>query len=454
MSLISALFDSGAGSFEQAFNARDVTSRPMREAIAEWFDLYFGASSGGGCDPMQRMAYVVVSKLTRAVFSEYSASLRGQSSFAGRCLDGLEAVQQRAVQLALIGGECWLKPVPVQGGFDFLPVRRDCAVVLARDAMGSPTSVGLAEQTVQDGRYYTLLERRTADGENLTIENRLFCSDSPGAIGTEVSLTALPGYGALSPVMTLPGAGLGLVRVKTPMVNCVDGSPDGVSVYAPAAGLIRAIDRNEQQINDEFENGASRIIASADMLTRDAQGRRRLSDKLFVGLDDDPETVGVTIFSPALREQSYLARKQEYLRGIESQIGLKRGLLSEADDVEKTATEITSSAGDYNLTVIDFQRMWEDAARRALELCHRLGALYGMNPGRFDSESLRIDWGDGVLFNRDKVWSEYMQLVQAGMLKPELAVAWYFSLPCKTKADLERIRRDYMPEPERLPGDA
>lgn len=58
-------------------------------------------------------------------------------------------------------------------------------------------------------------------------------------------------------------------------------------------------------------------------------GRRKFSDNVFVGLDDDIENVGVTIFSPALREQSFLARKQEYLRNVENVIGLKRGLLSE-----------------------------------------------------------------------------------------------------------------------------
>lgn len=53
----------------------------------------------------------------------------------------------------------------------------------------------------------------------------------------------------------------------------------------------------------------------------------------------------LAIFSPALREQSFLARKQSYLRAVESIIGLKRGLLSEVEEVERTAKEIISSAG-------------------------------------------------------------------------------------------------------------
>ena len=128
----------------------------------------------------------------------------------------------------------------------------------------------------------------------------------------------------------LPGVqGVGLAVLKTPLMNCVDGSTDAVSIYAPAAGLLHALARCEEQLNAEFANGASRVFASEDLLRPDAQGRRALQDDLFVGLPDDPANVGVTVYSPALREGSYLARKQDLLRGCESLLGLRRGILSE-----------------------------------------------------------------------------------------------------------------------------
>ena len=170
-----------------------------------------------------------------------------------------------------------------------------------------------------------------------------------------------------------------------------------------------------------------------------------------MGIDEEPAATGVTIFSPALREQSYLARKQEYLRDVESLIGLKRGILSEVEAAERTATEITSSAGDYNLTIIDFQRTWENSLRELLDICLRLGRLYyRMEGGPLKPEELSIDWGDGVLFNRDKAWSEQLQMVQAGMLRPELALGWYYNLPTETPEDLRLVREKYLPELDRL----
>ena len=169
-------------------------------------------------------------------------------------------------------------------------------------------------------------------------------------------------------------------------------------------------------------------------------------------MDEDPETVGITIFSPALREQSYLARKQEYLRNVESLIGLKRGILSEVEAAERTATEITSSAGDYNLTIIDFQQMWEATVRELMATCDALGQMYKLcDSAAFDpAKDLVIDWGDGVLYDRNAVNQEMLSQVQSGILDPVWYLAWYYELPCETDADKEAIRQKYLPRMEQL----
>lgn len=454
MSVLSAIFDQQV-TVEQALGAKDITTGAMRRAIEEWFRLYFDTRPTEQEDPCQRIPYVVVNKITKTTFSEYTATV--EDEFLAGCLERLDRVRKKAMQSALIGGECYIKPVLVPGGLDFVPVRRDCYLVLARNTAGEAVSIGTAEYTTEGGKYYTLLEKRTVDdGGWLTIESKLFRSEDKTILGGEVPLGTLPQYADLEPVVTLPEpvGGLGMALLRTPMVNCVDGTDDSVSVYAPAVGLIHNINRNEAQINGEFERGQSRIIASADMLELDERGeRRRLVDDVFTAIDDAPDEVGVTIFSPALREASFLARKTEYLRNVESQIGLKRGILSEVEAAERTATEVTSSEGDYNLTIIDFQQAWEAALRETLRLCAVLGHMYGLcQSAEFDPDTLVVDWGDGVLYNRDRTWAEYKEMVAAGMLRPELALAWYFNLPHETPADLEKIRADYMPEMETLTG--
>ena len=431
-------------SYEEAFGAADQTSRKMRAAIQNWFDLYYGAA-GEEQDPCQRVAYSVVCKLVRTVFGEYQAS--AGENFTRQVLESLNRKARQALELALVGGECYLKPCPGGAGFSFTLIPRSNVLIFGRDASGKVTDIGTVEKSIRGRYYYTLLERRTVDENGyLTIQNRLFRSMNPQNLGSQVKLDSHPDYGQLAESYRYekPIGSVGLVQLRTPMLNCVDGSADGVSVYAPAVGLIRAIDENEAQLKGEFRRGQSRILASRDLLKSDEGGNLQLTDHLFVGLDEDPEQVGITIFSPKLRHEAYLERKQEYLRNVESVIGLKRGMLSDANVEERTATEIASSAGDYNLTVIDFQRAWESAVVECVRLCAILAQVYAMAvvPAQ---PAVSIDWGNGILYDEDKMWEDYRNMVASGLLKPEIALGWRFNMASETAEDQAAIRNRLMP---------
>ena len=356
------LQDSG-GVFSEAFGASDGSSPKMKRGILEWLRLYYGT------DQRLQIPYTIVRKLVSGVFCEYDAP-------------GLKALPQReAMELALICGESFLKPVP--GGWK--PISRGSSLVFSRDMWGEPTDVGLMEKTALGRHKFTLLERRTLglDG-TLTITNRLFRSQGSG-LGREVSLKSHPAYGELPARFVYPQImdSVGLIRLKTPMTNCVDGSNEGVSIYAPAASLIAALEENESQLDGEFRNGQSRLVVSRDLL--DAG---QLKDTVFVALDESPENVGITVFSPQLRQESYLQRQQAYLRVVENIIGLRRGLLSSVEETDRTATEITCSEGDYMATLVALRQVWEEAVEKASRLQE---ALTGQP---LDTQ---IAWGDGVL---------------------------------------------------------
>lgn len=448
MSVVSAIFNKSADNYRDVFQATDITSEAMKGAIQEWYRLYYHREATDREDPCQQIPYTIVRKLTKAAFSEYKAS--GKNDYSQGVLDALDQIKNKAMQKALIGGECLLKPVPTKDGFRFNVMDRANILVFGRDDAGRVTDIGTAETSVQGIFYYTLLERRTVDaGGYLTIRNYLCKSTVEGAIGQMVGLQELERYANLPDVYTFPQPveSVGLAPLRTPMENCVDGGSDAVSVYAAAAGLIRNININEAQINGEFERGESRIIVSSDMLKQREDGRRVFNDHVFTGLDEDVETVGVNIFSPAFREQSFLARKTEYLRNVESVIGLKRGLLSEVEAAERTAKEITSSEGDYNLTIIDFQNAWEDAVKEAARICGILGQLYRI-PGAYEigEDDISFDWGNGVLYDEEAAWADMKDQVARGLLKPEIAVGWRYGMPYDTEAQRRKIREKYMPD--------
>lgn len=433
---------------ETAFRAVDITTPEMRYAIQKWYSMYYEDVPSEDSDSCQRIPYTIVNKLTKTAFSEYTATSR--DAFTQSVLEAVDRKKQTAMHRALIGGESGLKPVPEKDGFSFYVVNRRDMLVFARDEHGDPIDIGTCERSTYDRFYYTLLERRTVRPDGyLTITNKLYRAQNPDTLGLPVPLDSLPQYAPLQEEYTFekPIGGVGIAWLKTPIENCVDGSLDCVSVYAPAVGLIQNIDRNEAQLSGEFERGKSRIIASADMLEIDETGKKKLSAHVFTGLDESPEDVGITIFSPALREQSYLERKREYLRNVESLIGLKRGLLSEVEAVERTATEVTSSEGDYALTITDVQRMWENALREAVRICGILGQLYHISGAHdVDDEEVIVSFGNGVLYDEEKTGEELLAQVQAGLLQPERYLGWYYDLPCDTDARRKAIRKEYMPD--------
>lgn len=424
-------------SCQEAFGAADKTSREMQTAIKEWFDLYYRSEAKNGEDPCQRIAYTVVSKLVRAVFGEYGVS--APEDITKAVVTPLNRVRELSMALALVGGECYIKPWIGADSFEFTVIPRDGVLIFGRDPAGEMTDVGTMERSVLGNAWYTLLERRTVDEKGyLTIENRLYRSFTENTLGNAVSLREHPLYAELAQRYTyeVPVGSVGLVRLKTPMLNCVDGSKDGVSVYAAAAGLIHAIDENEYQLSGEFSRGQSRVFVSTDLLDGG-----KLQDNLFVGLDEEPERLGITLFSPQLREQSFLNRKQEYLRNVESLIGIKRGLLCDANLDQRTATEISASQTEHALTVMDFQNMWQEGLEKLVKLCGILAGIYGI----FLTEGeVSIDWGNGVLFDEEKRWQDYKDMVSMGLIAPEVALGWRFSLPCDTEEDRKAIRQKYM----------
>lgn len=213
--------------------------------------------------------------------------------------------------------------------------------------------------------------------------------------------------------------------------------------------------RGPRGITDVLMSERSR--AGSDMLMTPGPegGVMRLKDDVFVGLDGDA-SVGMTIFSPTLRDESFERRKQSYLKACENIIGLKRGILSDVEAVERTAKEISSSEGDYSLSIMDLQRMWYDALMETL----RITDLWGQALGLCDAQAvdleqlLSVSWGNGVLYDADKDWADTLSMVEAGLLKPELALAKKYDLPCETPEDLAAIREKYMPEMVQLTAQA
>lgn len=88
MSIVKALFDQRVISTDECFGQPDVTSQEMRDAINAWRDTYLKREGDKASDPCMRMAYVIVHKLQKGVFAEYSSDILDKEKTAkGKWMD-------------------------------------------------------------------------------------------------------------------------------------------------------------------------------------------------------------------------------------------------------------------------------------------------------------------------------------------------------------------------------
>jgi hypothetical protein len=72
-----------------------------------------------------------------------------------------------------------------------------------------------------------------------------------------------------------------------------------------------------------------------------------------------------------------------------------------------------------------------------------LAEIYHVSP---PAGNHSIDWGNGILYDEATQWLEYLEMVKAGILKPEVALGWRFGMAADTPQEQAAVREKYMPE--------
>lgn len=427
-------------SFEDEFGEKDISSPIMQQAVSEWFNLYYDAEMASeNSDSSQRIPCVVVSEVYNAVFGEYESSVDDETM--GSVIDNIDAIKDDIFQETLVGGEGFIKPIPKDNGFVFSFINRNSYVVLAKDEEGNVTSIGMSEKTIRGKYYYTLLERRTVADGKLVIECQVFKSHDRDTLGERGVLDEI--YPGLQPESTLEINNLGLIPVKLPIKNCVDGSEDGVSIYAMAVKEIRKLYKHDARTEDEYELTAPHLVASIDVQRRNKKGELVEIPKYITALDEDNSDVGLTIYNPTPNQQELEARENQILRSIENLVNLRRGILSHVETDDRTATEVATSSARYALLIKKLQGMWSEMLGTAMEICAQLGQIY-LNWGNKELPEVVVSWGNGVLYDEDKEYNRLYQLVAGGHLKPEYLIKW-MEIHKMEEKEIAEIRQAFMP---------
>lgn len=452
-------------SVERELHVTISESEAMKRAIDEWMSMYKDSPGWKKADTVTlNLPAAISAEFARLILTEFSLECTGSAmaTFVDEQMKKALKARFRTVSLYCALGGIVAKVYPTDvdpetgrptrvavdwiAADDFYPV--------AFDSSNNVTSAVFAQFKYIGDHVYTRLELHEQKGRTYTVTNKAYKArmlQTTGAdsftldtlLQEEVPLASVEEWAGIEPVTTMSGMLAPLfVYIKVPTPNTVDTeSPLGVSVYSLAVEQIQAADEQYGRTIWEFEATEAAIDADQSLFDFDKMGRPIIpkgKDRLYRTYAARRTTDGkplLNTFSPVIRDQSLLNGLNEHLYRIEWLCGLAYGTLSHAQEVEKTATEIRMAKQRSYHTVCLMQDEWDEGLKQLAIAIQEIAVLYGMAPN--GSVDVNITFGDGVLEDTDVEYQRRWAMVQAGKLKPELFLSWYFG--CSVEEALEMM---------------
>lgn len=325
-----------------AVGLKPIISSDMQDKIDAWYKSYIGKAEWVDGDKVisLRTESSAVRELANVALNEMSINITNEKldKIMLKVRERLDVYLQRGLAL----GAMVIKPL---GEDKFQCIAQNGFIIFGMDADGNPTDIVFPEIKKIDKKTYFRLERHVLTAQGLTISNKAYVSDSEKNLGREIPLSYVDEWAGYVAEVRFPVNRMIFGYYRNPNDNTVDGSDMGVSIYDTALEKIKRADIQFGRLDYEFDSARRRIHADATMVkpaSASLSGKAYELDDIYVDVTGDKEDF-FNEFSPALRQDGFIAGLEEYRRSIEFDIGLSYGDLSRPQYVEKTATEINAS---------------------------------------------------------------------------------------------------------------
>ena len=394
-------------------------SKDMINAIDTWNSMYRGRAEWTSQAPSLRIESGICREFADITITEMDAHVNDEQ---------LDDVFKKAIkdlnenlQDGLALGSFVIKPLGADkveyiNADSFIPVRFDDEGVLL-------DCIFIQHKEMGEQQHYFRCERHKLTDAGLTISNKAYKSSSINNLGIEVPLSSIDEWAGYAEEITYSGMDkLPFGYYRNPVKNHIDGSFCGVSIYNNAIDLIRKADMQGARLEWEYDSGERVIHVDERALKgHEKTGLPRGKKRLYRGLNvmqGDGELFKE--FSPEFRDANIQSGLNNYLRQIEFNVGLAYGDLSNAQEVEKTATEIkTAKARKYNRVT---------AIQENLEECLQglVAAIAFYNSKYTTNYELICSFKDSILTDEDTDRQRDREDVAMGVMSlAEYRSKWY-----------------------------
>ena len=233
------------------------------------------------------------------------------------------------------------------------------------DFDGTLTGAIIFKQITTSKRTYLLTEIHDYDGASHYVKLRLYEIGDDGRL-RPVPLTACEQTANLTPEYSWQNCGRPMiVEFRSSVTNKIDGSNVPVALIDAAVDLIEMADKQFARMDWEQEAGEKRVFADRDMFTkrilrngeRDEVVMGETLNKLLVKIDGDGMSQDAKIheYSPELRTEAQEKYLQSVFKRVELAINIGKGTVSDAEQLQQTATQYTGGRQELYAIVDDIE---------------------------------------------------------------------------------------------------
>lgn len=428
-------FKQGGETMEEAdlSKVQSAVSTKMETATNIWWDVFQNSipmeNTHKNFRPLP-IAYTSTAYLAQLVTAEIKFEVADEK-LNGFVQKNLVPNLDRITQLTLVGGYTVIKPYIVSTGeifFDF-GTSRDFRPI-ALDENGHITEGIFFERIRYKGKVYERREHHIfADGVH-TVRNSAYL------YGTRrrVELTEVPRWAVLVPEGKIPSDIPMIATFRTPYANNIDlDSELPVSIYANSVGTLHEIDSAHSEYLSEFRKMSAKVFGDGGIFDRNG----KITDDYFVNVEGDGKRTmdqQIMAYAPQIREEAHRAQINTELRLYEVQIGVSSGTFT--FDTSKglvTATQVLSEDKTTYNTVCQIQRQLRPVLEALNKIMVTLTRFYSID---CEDGECAIEFGDSVFEDTGTEFNRRFQMVQAGMLKAEQFIAWYFGVPLEKALEM------------------
>ena len=199
--------------------------------------------------------------------------------------------------------------------------------------------------------------------------------------------------------------------ITSPIDSRRENDDYGVPITFGCDKQIKRLYSTLAQIDREFKNKDVFVGVDATMFKGDnALPTNGIYKKINAGDDSFWE-----IFDPAFRDTALYNKLMKECSLLEKMIGTSKGILTEIETNNATATEIKKMLKDTFDIVDDIRDSLEDGLRDFIDACNVLSNYYNLSP-QGDCELL-TDWAYDMIEDTSQTFNQLMQGRQEGVIK-------------------------------------